>query len=369
MIAAKTFAENLFHRLIEAHFVEYTDNYDDLRFGPRPAQPLMQKFQWRLREACRQFGIHFRKWLPAPNSKSLAMWLGMIPDLEWLYRRLADEQSRAILVDIIAYRIMGHRGVRFDFAESYKKKREELQVLADVSNSIRVEFLNWHLFLYNLSELGFPISLYIKNPFTQFYLEQYAHKTSCIEADPGDVVIDGGGCYGDTALYFACKAGVKGHVHSFEFVPSNLDVFRKNLGLNPGISSRITIINKALWNSSGDVIFFRDNGPGSRTSSAAKAGYDSQTETVSIDDYVKTAHLAKVNFIKMDIEGAEKEAILGAARTIKTMHPKLAVCLYHSPEDFVGLPRLIDRLCPSYEFHIKHASIHSEETVLIAAVP
>jgi hypothetical protein len=73
-----------------------------------------------------------------------------------------------------------------------------------------------------------------------------------------------------------------------------------------------------------------------------------------------------VDFIKLDIEGAEEQALRGAEQTIRKMRPKMAVCLYHSPDDFVRLPRLLDEYCPNYKFYIKHATMHAEETVLFA---
>jgi hypothetical protein len=72
------------------------------------------------------------------------------------------------------------------------------------------------------------------------------------------------------------------------------------------------------------------------------------------------------DFIKMDIEGAELETLKGAEQTIRRFRPKLAICLYHRPEDFVTIPRFLDRVLPQYQFAIGHFTIHAEETVLYA---
>ena len=55
----------------------------------------------------------------------------------------------------------------------------------------------------------------------------------------------------------------------------------------------------------------------------------------------------------MDIEGSEKEAILGAQKTIKKYKPNLAICLYHKPEDLWELPLLINKIEPNYKMYLR----------------
>jgi FkbM family methyltransferase len=302
-----------------------------------------------------------------PDPCALSKWFSLIPDLEWFSKRLADDESRELLVDVIAYRIMGPTGVRLPYGtKEYRQKRSEMDGLSDPADKIDIHFNGMFICRHNLSSVGYPISLYIRNPMTGFGVEQYSHHQGGIFAEKGDVVIDGGGCYGDTALYFAHKVGGTGSVHVFEFVLSNLEILRKNLDLNPSLKQRVTIVQEALWNNSGTPIYVRDNGPASKVSLCKQLGYDTATTTCSIDHYVASGHLSSVDFIKLDIEGAEEQALRGAEQTIRKMRPKMAVCLYHSPDDFVRLPRLLDEYCPNYKFYIKHATMHAEETVLFA---
>jgi hypothetical protein len=76
--------------------------------------------------------------------------------------------------------------------------------------------------------------------------------------------------------------------------------------------------------------------------------------------------LSRIDFIKLDIEGAEASALRGASRTIREDKPRLAISLYHRLQDFYELPLLLRGLNPGYRFAIDHYSIHSEETVLYA---
>lgn len=73
-----------------------------------------------------------------------------------------------------------------------------------------------------------------------------------------------------------------------------------------------------------------------------------------------------VTFIKMDIEGAEYNALLGAAETIKRYKPKLAICIYHKPSDRWELPMLILELNPSYRFYLDCYGVSGGEVVLYA---
>ena len=74
----------------------------------------------------------------------------------------------------------------------------------------------------------------------------------------------------------------------------------------------------------------------------------------------------KVTFIKMDIEGAEYEALLGAKETIQKNKPKLAISIYHKPEDIISIPKLIKSMVPNYRLYIRHYSNADNETVLYA---
>lgn len=86
----------------------------------------------------------------------------------------------------------------------------------------------------------------------------------------------------------------------------------------------------------------------------------------AIDGLVEQENLDRLSFIKMDIEGAELDALKGAEASIRRFRPKLAISLYHSLSDFHTIPAWIESLDLGYRFHLKHATIHAEETVLFA---
>ena len=88
--------------------------------------------------------------------------------------------------------------------------------------------------------------------------------------------------------------------------------------------------------------------------------------TRSIDSLVSEGVIERIDFIKMDIEGSELAALMGGEFALRKWKPKLAISLYHRPEDLFAIPIWIESLQCGYRFFLDHYSIHHEETVLYA---
>lgn len=71
-----------------------------------------------------------------------------------------------------------------------------------------------------------------------------------------------------------------------------------------------------------------------------------------------------VSFIKMDIEGAEQDAIEGAKKTIKKYHPRLAISAYHKADDIWKIPELILAIRSDYKIYLRHYTEGFTETVI-----
>jgi FkbM family methyltransferase len=282
---------------------------------------------------------------------------------------LADDNSRETLVEVLAYWILGSDHIRLSLNDS--RYRADLALinskLAKERTGIQIPLVGTELRKYTVEPLGFPIVVY-NLPLgihTVFTIQQYAYAGGVsIRVAEGDVVIDGGGCWGDTALYFAHLAGAGGKVVSFEFEPNNLRVYGMNLDLNPTLRSRITVVERALWDAPGTPLNMSANGPG--TSVGRGTGTGSTVLTETIDHLVEGGTVERVNFIKLDIEGAEQAALKGAEQTLKRFRPKLAIALYHSLDDFVRIPQYLDSLGLGYRFYLRHCTIYGEETILYA---
>lgn len=122
---------------------------------------------------------------------------------------------------------------------------------------------------------------------------------------------------------------------------------------------KLTLINKGAW-SSREVLSFHATGA---SDSAVSCDGEVQIETLQLDEVLRDRN---VTFLKMDIEGAEKEALFGARKIIERCRPKLAISIYHRPEDIWELPGLILEICPDYKLYVRHYSFRDAETVLYA---
>jgi hypothetical protein len=95
---------------------------------------------------------------------------------------------------------------------------------------------------------------------------------------------------------------------------------------------------------------------------------DDAIPTTTLDTLIREGTIARIDFIKMDIEGSELAALKGAEKTLREQRPRLAISLYHRREDFHAIPLWLDQLGCGYRFYLEHYSMHHEETVLYGTV-
>jgi len=293
-----------------------------------------------------------------------------LDELEKTYDLLEDDHSRQTFLDLLRYKILGPRHVKLPLNDSrFWAEYDSIDARFLKERQTLKAFWDWDLHLYEPEE-GLRLHCNHAGILNTFRLEQYAYRREgqSIRAREGDVVIDGGGCTGDTTLYFAARVGSKGRVYTFEFEQRNLEIMDKNLALNPHISGSVEIVPRALWGKSDEALDYDPDGPATTVALKQDPG-TAQAMTLSIDDLVERQGLPKVDFIKMDIEGAELSALKGAERTLRAFKPTLAISAYHRKEDLVDIPAYIDGLGLGYEFLLDHFTIYHGETVLFARTP
>jgi FkbM family methyltransferase len=305
------------------------------------------------------------------NKSSVDFFIANIDKLEKFYHLLKDDYSKKLLIELLKIRIIGEDHVKLPInqKEYWEKHRSTPDFIVELCTR---KTDRWSLNHYSIEGDNGPIEFHSTSGgvLSFFLLEQYAYKhgDERIQVQPNDVVLEGGSCWGDSALYFADKVGRQGKVYCFEFTSDNLDILRQNINFNHKLKNRIEIVTKALWNTSDKTLSYSITGPS--TSVARKSQGNTremeQVKTISIDDFFKQKKIEKVDFIKMDIEGSELRALYGSEHTIIKHKPKLAISLYHKPEDFITIPFYLNSLSLGYEFFLDHFTSIHWETVLFA---
>lgn len=194
---------------------------------------------------------------------------------------------------------------------------------------------------------------------------EYRNNTSqyldLLTPDEHEVFVDCGCFDASTAFHFAGWCGRKGYDRIWCFEPD-----KKSYEVCKTLCSGLKgckIYPYGVSDKSGSVLFESGRKEESRIVKQAESKTYDIIETVALDEFLQGE---RVTFIKMDIEGAELDALKGAERIIKTQKPKLAISVYHKAEDIIEIPKLIIDLRPDYKLYIRHYSLLSNETVLYA---
>lgn len=160
--------------------------------------------------------------------------------------------------------------------------------------------------------------------------------------------------------------GTKGKIFAFEASPIEYEKAKNIIATKP-LLKNVELICLGLWDKHEKLQMAVGNG-GSSVLYPIKA--DSvECELVALDDFVKDNKINKLDYIKMDIESAEPNALRGAENTIKKFKPDMAICIYHSHSHLWEIALYLNSLNIGYNFYIHHHSATNCETVLYAVRP
>ena len=110
---------------------------------------------------------------------------------------------------------------------------------------------------------------------------------------------------------------------------------------------KVHALHAAAWSERG-ILTVSDSG--NRNAGAYAKGKSVDVDALSLDEVLNGT---PVDYVKYDVEGAEKEALTGSRQTILAHHPKLLVSVYHRSEDLFALPLQIHAMDPSYRFYLR----------------
>lgn len=199
---------------------------------------------------------------------------------------------------------------------------------------------------------------------TKFYSANQYFPSDLYSIKENEVIFDCGAFDGDTLNEFAQIS--KGKFKKYFAIEPEIDNIKRlqNRVIIEGLDN-VVIIPKGVY------VFqaiLKLNGRGT-VAYISQIGEGTNIDVTTIDN-IREEFRVKCTLIKMDIEGVELRALLGAQQTIINDKPKLAINVCHRPDDLLTIPEFIKNINPCYQLYLRHHSAEfSAEMVLYALLP
>lgn len=199
------------------------------------------------------------------------------------------------------------------------------------------------------------------NDFSSVRTGEFYYPSDIIHFDDNEIMVELGANNGETLKEFAIQCPAFKRAYCFEPDPNSLSSLRSIANQYGG---RVKIIEKGAWSCPNTLNFSSDGGAG-----ASKLVPDVQEASFGIEVTAVDMEVSEnITYMKMDIEGAELEALKGARQQILRNKPKLAISLYHKNEDIITIPQYLKSLVPEYHFYLRHHGMDDSDTVLYAII-
>jgi len=196
-------------------------------------------------------------------------------------------------------------------------------------------------------------------PIPKVSYKQYFH--SQVKPADGDCIIDAGAYIGDTIEEIIKENIAYKKIYAFEPDEQNYAKLIENTKTYQSVEAH----KYGLWDKT-DKLYFNGGFEGSSFITHDITQTNQTINTISLDEFFKDKE--KPTLIKMDIEGAELNALLGAKEIICNYKPKLQICIYHKPEHLYQIPIILKEWVKDYKLYIGHHAFDFNETVLYAKV-
>jgi FkbM family methyltransferase len=184
---------------------------------------------------------------------------------------------------------------------------------------------------------------------------------------PGDIVLDCGANVGSfTRMALEQGAAI---VVAIEPAPDNVECLRRSFASEVA-AGKVIVYPKGVWDKDDFLTLSVSN----TTSAMDSFVIQKDTHTgvkvplTTIDKLVPELKLPRVDFIKMDIEGAEQRALAGGARTLATWRPRMEISVNHLPEDPHMVPLVIRQIQPDYRIECLESEVHRKKLRLEAEI-
>ena len=182
-----------------------------------------------------------------------------------------------------------------------------------------------------------------------------------VAIEDGDVVIDCGAHVGMMTRY-ALERGAS-RVIAVEPDPSNILCLRRNFAEEIAAGT-VTLVEKGVWNEEAEIRFEHDVHDSARHTFQHQPDADVELMSIPVaplDQIVSELGLDRIDFIKMDIEGAEREALEGAQETLKRFRPEMTICTYHLDDDPQAVREAVARTGIPYDVHARLLTVNHSQ--------
>ena len=250
--------------------------------------------------------------------------------------------------------ICGAEALPFNFLDTprhYFRARASLLALRDrlVDRSALERLWRFLVFAITFDEKYFPV----------FDTERFHN----VATTNRTIFVDGGAFDGDTIRTFRAACSDRFEcIHAFEPDQSNFVRLSEYVNALPtGLKERIRLYNLGLWQNADELSYVSTGSPASRLSQSGT----NRIRVCALDDIcLETGRY----MVKLDVEGAEEQAVLGMRRLIRDQSPYMEVAVYHKPSDLYRLPELILSLNDRYRFDFRAFGYDGADMMLCAAV-
>ena len=179
------------------------------------------------------------------------------------------------------------------------------------------------------------------------YVDEGPYEWGDVRIARDDVVFD---CGANLGVFTVLAAYRGAEVFAFEPIPEARTILRETLKLNPAFADRVHVIPCALGDEekTAEFTILEDTLVGS-SMVLPQTGRKMRVPVTTVDAFVEAEGLDAVNFIKADIEGAERQMLAGAGDTLRNYTPKIAICTYHLADDPLVIANLLRNADPRYQ--------------------
>ena len=267
------------------------------------------------------------------------------------YDMLKEEYSKKLFEKIVRYRYM----LAF-YPNVYQNFKRELFFSIKYGTISTIFWIRKMIFFLITKRIFLPKEVGAFALFHIISLKQYDVK-NIFEVKEDATIFDIGAWKGDTAYFFSKKCSNEARIYAFE--PDNyafqiLEKIKEKYKLNNLITKNILFSNaeKEI-----DFVSMIENTP------------TIKKNAITIDKFVEENNIEKIDYVKMDVEGAERNILEGSIKTIKKFKPSLAIAIYHGGklfmEDFYNIPIFIKNVInEDYEYYIRTFHPAGLETIL-----